>query len=161
MQQVEEELGPIHVRPSGDPVCLRQNRPLPEALICPLSDDATIKAIPLQHFPADLFLVSRSIMILRGLVHALGLDLQVGPRFSDPDRAIGRNSVFPSEGALVQPLIEQVHAQDPKLQLPPGPLPAPEKPTASMQMHYKYECLGHQSVGKISCLMAEQFTASE
>ena len=53
-------------------------RPLPEAEICPLDEDAVVKQIPLQHFAADLFLVGRAIMILRGLIHQLGLDLKVG-----------------------------------------------------------------------------------
>ena len=36
-----------------------------------------MQRVPLQHFAADLFLVGRSIMILRGLIHQLGLDLKV------------------------------------------------------------------------------------
>jgi hypothetical protein len=43
----------------------------------PLADDAIIKAIPLQHFPRDLFMIGRSVMIFRGLTHALGMDVQV------------------------------------------------------------------------------------
>ncbi|CAL8465818.1 g5354 [Coccomyxa elongata] len=48
-------------------------RPMPEALVCPLAAEATIKKIPLAHFPRDLFQVGRSIMILRSLTHALGM----------------------------------------------------------------------------------------
>ena len=52
-------------------------RALPEALVSPLADNAIIKTIPLEHFPRDLFMIGRSIMILRGLTHALGMDVQV------------------------------------------------------------------------------------
>lgn len=57
-------------------------RPLPEALVCPLADDAIIKSIPMQHFPRDLFMVGRSLMILRGLTHALGMNVKAGNPFS-------------------------------------------------------------------------------
>ena len=52
-------------------------RALPEALVSPLADNALIKTIPLEHFPRDLFMIGRSIMLLRGLTHALGMDVQV------------------------------------------------------------------------------------
>ena len=52
-------------------------RALPEALISPLADNALIKTIPLEHFPRDLFMIGRSLMILRGLTHAQGMDVQV------------------------------------------------------------------------------------
>ncbi|KAK9822468.1 hypothetical protein WJX81_005700 [Elliptochloris bilobata] len=51
-------------------------RSLPEARVSPLADDAVIKKIPLQRFPRDLFMVARTVMLLRGLCHALGLDIQ-------------------------------------------------------------------------------------
>ena len=57
-----------------DPRC----RALPEALVNPLSDNALIKTIPLEHFPRDLFMIGRSLMILRGLTHSLGMDVKVG-----------------------------------------------------------------------------------
>ena len=44
----------------------------------PLADDAVIKRVPLQRFPRDLFMVARTVMLLRGLCHALDLDIQVG-----------------------------------------------------------------------------------
>lgn len=46
--------------------------------MCPLADDAVAKSIPIQHFPRDLFMIGRSVMILRGLTHALGMDVKVG-----------------------------------------------------------------------------------
>ena len=52
-------------------------RAMPEALVNPLADNATIKSIPLEHFPRDLFMIGRSLMILRGLTHALGMDVKV------------------------------------------------------------------------------------
>ncbi len=52
-------------------------RPLPEALVCPLADDAVVKSIPIRHFPRDLFMIGRSLMILRGLTHSLGMDVKV------------------------------------------------------------------------------------
>lgn len=52
-------------------------RPLPGAQINPLAEDATIKKIPLKEAPEDLFSLGRTIMILRGLCHALSLDIQV------------------------------------------------------------------------------------
>ena len=61
-----------------DPGC----RALPEALVNPLSDNALIKTIPLEHFPRDLFMIGRSLMILRGLTHSLGMDVKVGSRLS-------------------------------------------------------------------------------
>ncbi len=45
----------------------------------PLADDAVIKKVPLQCFPRDLFMVARTVMLLRGLVHALDLDVQARP----------------------------------------------------------------------------------
>ncbi|CAL8465767.1 g5303 [Coccomyxa elongata] len=51
-------------------------RPMPEALVCPLAAEATIKKIPLAHFPRDLFQVGRSVMILRGLTHTLGMHVR-------------------------------------------------------------------------------------
>ena len=57
-----------------DPGC----RALPEALVNSLSDSALIKTIPLEHFPRDLFMIGRSLMILRGLTHSLGMDVKVG-----------------------------------------------------------------------------------
>ena len=44
----------------------------------PLADNAVIKRVPLQRFPRDLFMVARTVMLLRGLCHALDLDIQVG-----------------------------------------------------------------------------------
>ena len=52
-------------------------RALPEALVSPLADNALVKTIPLEHFPRDLFMIGRSLMILRGLTHALGMDVKV------------------------------------------------------------------------------------
>ena len=52
-------------------------RAMPEALVNPLADNAAIKSIPLEHFPRDLFMIGRSLMILRGLTHALGMDVKV------------------------------------------------------------------------------------
>ncbi len=52
-------------------------RALPEALVSPLADNALIKTIPLEHFPRDLFMIGRSLMILRGLTHTLGMDIKV------------------------------------------------------------------------------------
>ena len=52
------------------------NRPLAAARVNPLADDAVIKKVPLQCFPRDLFMVARTVMLLRGLVHALDLDVQ-------------------------------------------------------------------------------------
>ena len=43
----------------------------------PLADNALIKTIPLEHFPRDLFMIGRSLMILRGLTHSQGMDVQV------------------------------------------------------------------------------------
>lgn len=43
----------------------------------PLADNAVIKSIPLDHFPRDLFMIGRSLMILRGLTHTLGMDVKV------------------------------------------------------------------------------------
>lgn len=57
--------------------CVQACRPMPEALVCPLAAEATMKKIPLAHFPRDLFQVGRSVMILRGLTHALGMDVRV------------------------------------------------------------------------------------
>jgi hypothetical protein len=54
-------------------------RPMAAARISPLADDAVIKKIPLQCFPRDLFVLGRTIMLLRGLTHALDLDVQVPP----------------------------------------------------------------------------------
>ena len=54
-------------------------RPMAAARISPLADDAVIKKIPLQCFPRDLFMLGRTIMLLRGLAHALDLDIQVIP----------------------------------------------------------------------------------
>ena len=54
---------------------------MPEALVSPLAAEATIKKIPLAHFPRDLFQVGRSIMILRGLTHALGMHVRVRALF--------------------------------------------------------------------------------
>ncbi|CAL5224036.1 g6658 [Coccomyxa viridis] len=51
-------------------------RALPEALVSPLADNALIKTIPLEHFPRDLFMIGRSLMILRGLTHSQGMDVQ-------------------------------------------------------------------------------------
>ena len=50
---------------------------MPEALVNPLADNAAIKSIPLEHFPRDLFMIGRSLMILRGLTHALDMDVKV------------------------------------------------------------------------------------
>ncbi len=55
------------------------SRPMAAARISPLADDAVIKKIPLQRFPRDLFMLGRTIMLLRGLAHALDLDIQVHP----------------------------------------------------------------------------------
>ena len=52
-------------------------RALPEALVSPLADNALIKTIPLEHFPRDLFMIGRSLMILRGLTHSQGMVVQV------------------------------------------------------------------------------------
>jgi len=52
-------------------------RSLLEARINPLSDDATIKKIPLREAPEDLFSLGRTIMLLRGLCFALDLDIKV------------------------------------------------------------------------------------
>lgn len=57
-------------------VCMA--RALPEARVSPLADDAVIKRVPLQRFPRDLFMVARTVTLLRGLCHALDLDIQVG-----------------------------------------------------------------------------------
>ena len=54
------------------------SRSLPEARVSPLADNAVIKRVPLQRFPRDLFMVARTVMLLRGLCHALDLDMQVG-----------------------------------------------------------------------------------
>jgi hypothetical protein len=54
-------------------------RPMAAARVSPLADDAVIKKIPLQCFPRDLFMLGRTIMLLRGLAHALDLDIQVPP----------------------------------------------------------------------------------
>ena len=52
-------------------------RAMPEALVNPLADNAAIKSIPLEHFPRDLFMIGRSLMILRGLTHALDMNIKV------------------------------------------------------------------------------------
>ena len=54
-------------------------RPLPGAQINPLADNAVIKQIPLKEAPEDLFSLGRTIMLLRGLCFALGLNIQVKP----------------------------------------------------------------------------------
>lgn len=57
-------------------------RPLREATIHPLADDAVIKQIPLKQAPEDLFSLGRTIMLLRGLCFSFDLNIQVG---SAPD----------------------------------------------------------------------------
>lgn len=52
-------------------------RPLPGVDINPLSEDAAIQKIPLKEAPEDLFSLGRTIMLLRGLCHALGADIKV------------------------------------------------------------------------------------
>lgn len=52
-------------------------RPLPGVDINPLSEQAAIQKIPLKEAPEDLFSLGRTIMLLRGLCHALGLDIKV------------------------------------------------------------------------------------
>eukprot|EP00884_Botryococcus_braunii_P006323 jgi/Botrbrau1/15692/Bobra.4_1s0069.1 len=49
---------------------------LPEGCVNPVAEDAIIKTIPLDNFPRDLFMVARALMLLRGLCHRLGLDIQ-------------------------------------------------------------------------------------
>ena len=52
-----------------------------EARISPFSDDAVIKAIPLSAFPPYLYMVVRTLMLLRGLCFSLDLDIQVITHF--------------------------------------------------------------------------------
>lgn len=60
-------------------------RLLDEACISPFSDDAVIKKIPLTNFPADMYMVVRALMLLRGLCFTLQLDVQVClPTLSPP-----------------------------------------------------------------------------
>ena len=56
-------------------ICLRL-RFLDEACISPFSDDAVIKSIPLARFPPDMYMVVRTLMLLRGLCFNIGLDIQ-------------------------------------------------------------------------------------
>ena len=44
----------------------------------PLSQESLIKEIPLTAFPPDVYLIVRTLMLLRGLCHALQLDIKVG-----------------------------------------------------------------------------------
>lgn len=53
------------------------DRALPEGCVNPMAEDAIIKSIPLAKFPRDLFMVGRTLMLLRGLCHRLNLDIQV------------------------------------------------------------------------------------
>lgn len=50
--------------------------PLPAASVNPLDDTgrSVLKMVPLADFPSDLFQVGRTLMLLRGLAHALGVD---------------------------------------------------------------------------------------
>lgn len=57
--------------------CCLPHRFIDEARISPFSDDAVIKTIPLSSFPADLYLVVRTLMLLRGLCFSLDLDYNV------------------------------------------------------------------------------------
>ena len=52
-------------------------RPLPEALVNPLAENAVIKQIPLKQAPEDLFSLGRTVMLLRGLCYSLGVEVQV------------------------------------------------------------------------------------
>ena len=54
-----------------------RSRFLDEACISPFSDDAVIKTIPLANFPADMYMVVRALMLLRGLCFSLNLDYNV------------------------------------------------------------------------------------
>ena len=56
-----------------------RGRFLDEARISPFSDDAVIKTIPLASFPADMYMVVRALMLLRGLCFSLDLDYNVRP----------------------------------------------------------------------------------
>ena len=67
---------PSHLELIPPSVGCALHRPLPEALINPLAENATIKKIPLRSAPEDLFSVGRTIMLLRGLCFSLGLDIQ-------------------------------------------------------------------------------------
>ena len=51
--------------------------PLPAASVNPLDDTgrSVLKLVPLAAFPSDLFQVGRTLMLLRGLTHALGMDV--------------------------------------------------------------------------------------
>lgn len=51
--------------------------PLPAASVNPLDDTgrSVLKMVPLSDFPSDLFQVGRTLMLLRGLTHALGMDI--------------------------------------------------------------------------------------
>ena len=51
--------------------------PLPAASVNPLDDTgrSVLKMVPLSDFPSDLFQVGRTLMLLRGLTHALGVDV--------------------------------------------------------------------------------------
>ena len=68
--------GSYFSNPTGELWCTQMQADAGSAGV-PARGGKTIKKIPLAHFPRDMFQVGRSIMILRGLTHALGMDVYV------------------------------------------------------------------------------------